>query len=343
MVRRGAVVLLLTILHLYAAQGTATARSSAIVMATARPKKGKGKSKPPKAAQGGFGGFSAQPKTVTIPSLQLSSGVSIPALGFGTYRTGGVELRAALDHAIAVGYRHIDTARVYQNEAVVGAAIAASGIPREEFFITTKLWGTDHGDENARRAIQLSLSELGMEYVDSVLIHGPDNLGSSAEEKILLRQQTWQVMEEQLEAGSVRTIGVSNFEARHVESILACGSIKPTINQVEMHAYLAQSELRAYCAKEDILLTAYGSVGAEGLRTDPMVQDIAKVHKRTPAQISLRHTLQRGAIVLAKSTTPKRITKNAQIFDFELSPDEVAALDVLDAAARSYWDNSDVP
>ena len=308
-----------------------------------KAKKGKTKAKPKAGGFGGGFGASAKVKQLSIPTLELSNGLAIPALGFGTYTIGGEELRQALDHAIGAGYRHIDTARIYQNEDVVGAAIAASGVPREEFFITTKLWTTDHGEGPARQAIETSLRELGTPYVDCVLIHGPDNLGSSPEEKIELRQQTWRVLEEYHKAGTLRAIGVSNFEPRHIESILECGGVPPVMNQIEMHALLAQSELRTYCAERGILVAAYGSVGAKGLRADSAVQGIAATRKRTPAQISLRHTLQRGAVALARSTTPKRVTENAQVFDFTLSDEEMAALDALDAGKRSYWDNSEVP
>ena len=282
--------------------------------------------------------------TVAIPTCKLNTGVSVPVLCFGTYKCDGAELKQALESAIAAGYRHYDTARAYRNEAIVGAAILESGIPREEFFITSKLWGSDHGEQRARQAIEASLSELGT-YLDCLLIHGPDNSGNSPEETIALRQQTWSVMEEQHAAGSLRAIGVSNFEPRHIESILACGSVTPAINQIECHAYLAQPEIRAFCADRGILVEAFGSVGAAGLRADPVVQQIASSHKRSPAQISLRHTLQsgRGAVVLAKSLTPKRILDNTKLFDFELSKDECAALDALDAGKRSYWDNSQVP
>ena len=222
----------------------------------------------------------------------------------------------------------------------IGAAIAASGLPREDFFITTKLWASDHGTDNTNLAIDQSLEALQTDYIDLLLLHGPDNGGSSAEEKIELRQQSWVAMEARTEA---RAIGVSNFEQRHIESVLRCGSVTPAVNQIECHAQLAQIELRSYCAINGILIAAYGAVGAKGLRADPAVQAIAKAHKRTPAQVSLRYSLQRGGVALTKSVTPKRIVENAQLFDFELSADEVSAMEALDSGTRSYWDNSGVP
>ena len=309
--------------------------------------KAKAKAKKPKAksAGGGFGaskGFGgAAPKPVAIPSLELNTGAAIPSLAFGTYKCPpGDELASALETAIAAGYRHFDTARAYQNEATIGAAIAASGLPREDFFITTKLWASDHGTDNTNLAIDQSLEALQTDYIDLLLLHGPDNGGSSAEEKIELRQQSWVAMEARPEA---RAIGVSNFEQRHIESVLSCGSVTPAVNQIECHAQLAQIELRSYCAINGILIEAYGSVGAKGLRADPAVQAIAKAHKRTPAQVSLRYSLQRGGVALTKSVTPKRIVENAQLFDFELSADEVSAMESLDSGTRSYWDNSGVP
>ena len=312
-----------------------------IVMMAGKSRKGSATSKP--ASKGGFGGFGAKPpKRAVIPSLQLNTGAEVPALCFGTYRCNGEPLGKALEHAIATGYRHFDTAHGYQNEAVVGAAIARSGVPREDFFITTKLWCADHGEQRTRLAIESSLNELGT-HADLFLMHAPSNDGRSPSEVVDLRQQSWLVMEELHRAGSLRAIGVSNFEPRHIDGILDCGTVTPAVNQVELHAHLAQREMRAYCASHQILVEAFGSVGATGLRADPVVQEIAAAHKRTPAQVSLRLGLQRGAVVLAKSLTPKRIEENTKLFDFELSSDEVAALDALDAGRRTYWDNSGVP
>ena len=303
------------------------------------------KAKPAKPASkaGGFGS-AKKPVAAVIPMVQINTGAEAPALCFGTYKANGVELEEALKSAISAGYRHFDTARAYQNEALVGAAIAASGIPRKDFFITTKIWATDHGEEQTRKAIEASLRELGTQYVDMMLIHGPDNGGSSAEEICELRQQSWRVMEELHKAGTLRAIGVSNFEPRHIDGILQSGSVTPAVNQIECHAKFQQAELRAYCSTHGILIESFGSIGAKGLRAEPAVQQIAKACKRTPAQVSLRYSLQRGAsVVLAKSLTPKRIAENAKLWDFELSDEDMASLDALGTSSRSYWDNSQVP
>jgi 2,5-diketo-D-gluconate reductase A len=343
-------LLLLTMMGL--SEALLIQRTTPIRMMASKAKKKIGaKAKSSKGGAGGFGaakgfGSGASKQVASIPKLQLNTGDAIPALGFGTYRANGDELKLSLEAAIAAGYRHIDTAQAYQNEEIVGAAIAASGVPREEFFITTKLWGSSHGDGRTQQAIEASLKALGTPYLDLLLLHGPSNDGRSDEEIISLRQQSWLAMEAAHKAGTLRAIGVSNFERRHIESVLEVGMTTPAVNQIEMHAQLGQAELRAFCESHGIVVSAYGSVGAKGLRADPVVRKIAQAHKRTPAQVSLRHTLQaRGGstVVLSKSCTPRRIAENAQCFEFQLSEEEVAAMDALDTGTRSYWDNTDVP
>ena len=344
-------MLLTVLLTLSVAQCSMPQRLSARVRMARAPVCGmaaKKRSKQAKAAKSkpaarGFGTY--KPKQAVIPSLQLNTGATLPALCFGTYKLGGEELKTALQSAIAAGYRHFDTARAYQNENIVGAAIAESGVSRDDFFLTSKLWGTDHGRERAQQAIEETLAALDTTYLDSLLIHGPGgNAGRSPEEIVALRQETWLAMEEEHAAGKLRSIGVSNFEPRHIESLLSCGTVMPAINQIECHAHLAQAEIRDFCAEHGILVQAYGSVGATGLRADPVVQEIAAAHKRTPAQISLRYTYQsHGACVLARTLTPRRVAENAKIFDFELSAAECAELDARDTGQRSYWDNSEVP
>ena len=195
----------------------------------------------------------------------LNTGAAMPALGFGTYQLDGEELSDALRCAIAAGYRHIDTAAGYENEHLVAAAIAESGIAREEFFLTSKLWCTDHGDDDAFDAILSSLAQLDTEYLDLYLIHAPNNLGESDEDKVELRRQSWAAMTALHEAGCLRAIGVSNFEPRHIEQLLEWGDVTPAVNQVEMHAYLGQAHIREYCEGKGIAVTSFGSVGAEGL------------------------------------------------------------------------------
>lgn len=314
------------------------------------------------------------------PTLVLNTGGRIPAIGFGTYLSNGDELFAALVHALRNGYRHIDTAAGYFNEPVVADAIEASGVPREQIFITTKLWCSDHGRKRTQRAIAQSLRALRTDYIDLYLVHAPDNQGSTPEEVRRLRKESWEVMEEAHAAGTLRAIGVSNFEPRHIEALLVedsaptaeagerrasdnakarngkvradaaarprAGAVVPAVNQIELHPLLEQREVLEYCARRGIVVEAYGAVGA-GAVDQPQLVKVAEGLGRTPAQVSLRHTLQRSpaqVVVLAKSLTPARIDENLRIFDFEIDQEDIATLDALAKKdGRSYWDNSDVP
>lgn len=284
-------------------------------------------------AKKGPGGFSANgfgKKTATLsPTVKLNTGADIPMLGFGTYRTGGPELQVALRHAIAAGYRHLDTASCYNNEAIVGAALKESGLPRESFFITTKLWCTDHGTERTRKAIKASLENLGTGYIDLYLIHAPWQLdiAKSPEEVSMLRRESWRVMEEFHRDGVLRALGVSNFEPRHIDDILACAGVKPAVNQVERHAYLAQTELREYCARHEILLEAMARLAPRGcLRTPSYVRSRPRTaarrrrsHSSTPSNAASscwRNRSPRSASLrmpsCSTSSSPKRISRSSK-------------------------------
>lgn len=279
----------------------------------------------------------------------------MPSLGFGTYLANGDSLFQALLVAIRIGYRHIDTASGYMNERVIAAAIAESesryGLRRDDFFISSKLWCDSHGTARTQKAIANSLRRLETDFLDLYLIHAPDNQGHSADEIQRLRRESWLAMEEAHRKGSLRAIGVSNFEPRHIEALLTNedgtprqGAIVPAVNQIEIHPYFDQRETRDYCAQRGIVVESYGGINADGLLEDPTVTHISRKSGRSPAQVSLRHTLQaRGAVVLAKSLTPQRIQENTGIFGFQLAPEDMAALDRLERGERSYWDNSDVP
>ena len=289
-------------------------------------------------------GFQWQAESATTPhTLTLNAGTQMPTLGFGTYLMTGEECQEAVLSALRAGYRLIDTAQGYLNEVQVGEAIEASGLPREEIFLTSKLWCDSHGTEATRRAIKNTLRRLRTSYLDLYLIHAPDNQGASAEEVVELRRQSWLVMEEEHRKGTLRAIGVSNFEPRHIEQVLRWGSVTPAVNQIECHPYLQQRELTQYCEARGIAVAAYGSVGADGLLADPVVVKMAASHGRSPAQICLRHALQRGQVALVKSATPSRIRENARVFDFELTQLEMDHLRRLERGERTYWDNSDVP
>lgn len=284
------------------------------------------------------------------PTVLLNSGNAIPRLGFGTYLTNGEELVAALKHAIRVGYRHIDTAAGYQNEAAVAQAVEESGVARSDLFLTTKLWCSDHGTKRTKRAIVKSLRALQTDYIDLYLIHAPDNQGTTPTEIRRLRLESWMAMEEAYRAGTLKAIGVSNFEPRHIDELTAGrpDAVVPAVNQIELHPKLDQRATLEYCAKRGCKVEGYGAIGADGVLDDPLVEEMALKYGRSPSQISLRHTLQRGAgdevVLLAKSLTPRRIDENLRVFGFEIGPEDMRALDRLATSdGRSYWDNSDVP
>lgn len=263
----------------------------------------------------------------------LNNDVNMPMLGLGVYKVedGAVTVdtvKAALD----ADYRLIDTAAIYQNEESVGQALREAGIPREDVFVTTKLWNEFHGFDEALQAFQDSLDRLGLEYVDLFLIHWPmPRFGKFVE--------TYKALEQLYEEGRVRAIGVSNFEIEHLEQIIQSCSIVPAVNQVEIHPYLSQKELIAFCKRYDIQIQAWSPLmkGREALEDDTIVE-IANRHGKSPAQVILRWHLQNGVAVIPKSVTPSRIKENIQVFDFTLTNEEMAAIDALNRDERTGSD-----
>jgi 2,5-diketo-D-gluconate reductase A len=230
--------------------------------------------------------------------------------------------------ALEVGYRHIDTAEAYRNEEGVGRAIAASGLPRDELYVTTKLWNSHQGRDSARRAMAGSLRRLGLDHVDLYLIHWPVPSQD-------LYVETWRAFEELKAEGSTTSIGVSNFQRSHLERLLAEIETTPAVNQVELHPYFQQRELRAYHQEHGIATEDWSPLGQGGeVLEDPTIVAIAEGHGRTPAQVIIRWHLQLGNVVIPKSVTPERIGSNIEIFDFELSAEETAAIDDLDRGKR---------
>lgn len=267
--------------------------------------------------------------------ISLGEGVEIPRLGLGVFRSAsGDETRRAVSWALELGYRHIDTARIYGNEADVGAAIRESGLPREDIFITTKLWNTDHGRERALRAVDESLEMLGVDQLDLFLIHWP------VED---LRNETWNALQKVLELGKVRALGVSNFMIHHLEELIAYTSIVPAVNQVELSPFLTQNELVRFCRGKDIELEAYSPL-TKGLRLDdPTVSEIASRVGKTAAQVMIRWSLQRGFVVLPKSVRRERIAENADVYDFVLTADDMGMLDGLNEDLHTGWNPTSVP
>lgn len=268
--------------------------------------------------------------------VTLNNGLEMPQLGFGVWQVGNDEAAVAVKKAIETGYRSIDTAMIYKNEEGVGRAIKEAGVPREELFITTKVWNSDQGYENTLRAFDESLERLGLDYVDLYLIHWPT---PEFDEYV----DTYKALEKLYKDGRVKAIGVCNFEIEHLQKLLAETEITPVLNQVENHPYLAQRELKSFCAEHNIYLEAWSPLqqGGEVLKNEAVVK-IAEAHGKTPAQVVIRWHLQRGSIVIPKSVTPSRIEENFNVFDFGLSADEMSAIDALDRDERKGPKPSDM-
>jgi 2,5-diketo-D-gluconate reductase A len=263
----------------------------------------------------------------SIPTVTLHDGVEIPQLGFGVFQVPPKETQTAVEEALDAGYRHIDTAAAYRNEAGVGAAIAASGIPRDEIFVTTKLWNSEQGYDSTLAACEKSLERLGTDHFDLYLIHWP----VPTEDRFL---ETWRAFEKISEQGQSRSIGVSNFRIEDLERIEREAEMLPTVNQVELHPKLQQAELRSWHQEHDVATEAWSPLAQGAVLDDETIATIAAHHEKTPAQTILRWHLQIGNVVIPKSVTPERVRENFDLFDFELSEDDLAAIARLDAGER---------
>jgi diketogulonate reductase-like aldo/keto reductase len=259
-------------------------------------------------------------------TVRLHNGVEMPWFGLGVYKAQpGEEAAQAVRTALEYGYRSIDTAAFYQNEEDVGRAIRESGIPKEQVFVTTKVWNTDHGYDQALRAFEASRRRLGFDVVDLYLIHWP------VPDKFT---ETWRALEKLYRDGYVRAIGVSNFHVHHLERLLASCEIVPMVNQVEYHPYLTQQPLKAFCEQYHIQLEAWAPLMRGRVLTDPVIVDIANRHGKSPAQVVLRWDIQSGVVTIPKSVHADRIRSNADIFDFELSDEEMARINALNRNER---------
>ena len=278
---------------------------------------------------------------MSSPSFTLNNGVQIPALGFGVFQTPPEQTISAVEAALAAGYRHIDTAAAYGNEREVGEALrrflGRSGVDRSEIFVETKIWITDYGYDQTLHAFDKSAGKLGIDQIDLLILHqalpGEFDLTISA----------YQALETLLGDGKVRAIGVSNFMPDHLSALLAATSVVPAVNQIEVHPYFRQSELLAVNSEHGILSQAWSPIGGitfyrDGSHgstlQDSVINDIAAAHGKTPAQVMLRWHLQQGRQAIPKSVTPSRIAENFDIFDFELTADQLAAIDDLDTGVR---------
>ena len=263
-----------------------------------------------------------------IPSVDLGGDVTIPQLGFGVFQIPDDDTERAVAQALELGYRHIDTAAIYRNETGVGRALAASGLARDEVFVTTKLWNDAQGRTRAPGALADSLSRLGLDWVDLYLIHWP-----AAKQDLYV--ETWETFLELQQEGLARAIGVSNFQIPHLERIIEATGVSPSINQVELHPWLAQGELRAFHAQAQIATEAWSPLAQGGaFLSDTTLAGIAGAHGKSVAQVILRWHVQLGNVAIPKSATPSRIAENAQVFDFELSAGEMDAIAGLDRGER---------
>ena len=260
-----------------------------------------------------------------VPNISLNDGNTIPQLGFGTFQIEPEDTAEAVGKAMEIGYRHIDTAQMYGNETEVGEAIRNSGIDREEIFVTSKLNNSNHEPDDARESFDKTLSDLGLDYVDLFLIHWP--LPTQYDGDFV---STWQTMEEFKNDGRARSIGVSNFQPDHLDQLASETDMVPAINQIEVHPYFTNDEVRAYDQEHGIATEAWSPIAQGEVLDDSTLNEIAEKVGKTTAQVVLRWHIQRGDIVFPKSVTPERIQENFELFDFELDSDDMEAITALD-------------
>jgi diketogulonate reductase-like aldo/keto reductase len=264
---------------------------------------------------------------MTVPDITLGNGLRIPQLGFGVWQVPDDTVVEVVSHALAAGYRSIDTAAAYGNEEGVGEALRRSGLKREDVFVTSKLANPDQGYDATLRAFDASLERLGLDELDLYLIHWPMPTRD-------LYVPTWKAMERLYAEGRVRAIGVSNFQRPHLERVMEEGGIAPMVNQIELHPLLTQERLRAFDAEHNIATEAWSPLGHGELLSHPLITELAQAHERGPAQILLRWHIQLGNVVIPKSVTPERIRSNFEVFDFELSEEEMARISALNENHR---------
>ena len=270
-------------------------------------------------------------------SFELYNGVKVPCVGYGTYLTPDGEVaKNSVIAAINAGYRHIDTAFAYGNEKAVGEGIKASGVNREDIFITTKHWVTMRGYEKATEAIDISLNNLGVDYLDLYLIHWPC-VEKVSPDWAEINASTWRAFEDAYKAGKIRAIGVSNFQKKHYDALVERCEIKPMVNQIEFHPGYTQPETVEYSKEAGMLVQAFSPLGCGAVLGNETLADIAKKYDKTVAQICLRFVLQSGLNVLTKSVTPERIIENTKIFDFELSAEDMAVISAMPQVGFTGW------
>lgn len=279
-----------------------------------------------------------------LKHIPLANGVLIPRLGLGTFRARDEDVRKAVQCALQCGYNHIDTASIYKNEVEIGEAVRASGIERDRLFITSKISPFEQGFEKATQAVNNILDRLGLSYLDLCLIHWPGaaKLDTKSSKNSELRSETWRALEQFYKEGKCRAIGVSNYTVKHLEELISSCEIKPMVNQVEVHPWLAQSQLRGVCNLHGVVVQAYSPLGVGSLLNNSTVQTIASKCKRSPAQVLLRWGIQNELVVLPKSVHEEYIVENGDIFSFSLSDNDMASLNGLDRGHHFCWSAEDV-
>lgn len=260
----------------------------------------------------------------------LGNGNKIPCIGYGTYKTLDEEVYDAVLSALKVGYRHIDTASYYKNEGGIGRALRACGVPREELFITSKVWNTDRGYEKTKRAFAATMERLGLSYLDLFLIHWPANRKQFGEEARQINAQTWRALEELYEEGKVRAIGLSNFLPHHIEELMETAKVKPMVNQIEFHPGWAQLAVSEYCQKNGIVVEAWSPLGRRAALDSEVLQGIGREHGKSASQVCIRWVMQHGILPLPKTVNAGRMAENADVFDFELTEEEMRTIDNLE-------------
>lgn len=272
---------------------------------------------------------------ITVPYSELPNAQMIPKIGLGLWKVQDKQqFKTGFRAAIDAGYRHFDTAQIYGNEQLLGESWKASGVAREELFITTKIWLKNFGQRHLQKSFDESLGKLQTDYVDLLLLHFPVTV---------LRKKAWQALEEIQASGGAKNIGVSNYTVRHLKEMKQYAKLMPAVNQVELHVFLQQPELIAYCQQEGIVVEAYSPLAHGKVMDDPIVQKIADKYHKSYAQIMLRWCLENDLVVLAKSVTPSRIKENLDIFDFQLHEEDKQALAELDRNMRTCWSPVNVP
>ena len=262
-------------------------------------------------------------------SFTMHNGKTIPCIGYGTYKTSEEEVYDAVIAAIKAGYRHFDTAAFYKNEAGVGRAVRECGVPREEIFVTSKVWNTDRGYENTKKAFEESMERLGLEYMDLYLIHWPANKKQFGDEAKKINADTWRALEELYAEGKIRAIGLSNFLPHHIEELMEGAKVKPMVDQIEFHPGWAQLEISEYCRKKDIVVEAWSPLGRKDALDNEVLREIGAKYQKGTAQVCIRWVMQHGILPLPKTVNPDRMAENADVFDFELTAEEMRTIDEL--------------